>query len=87
MTGWRLGYIRLRRRLLRTCEKLRGQFTSGTNSITQKAAVVVLTTDLQVLNGDGEGIHPPPQTRHGTVSRNSGVICAEPDGAFMCSRI
>ncbi len=46
MTGWRLGYIAAHPDIVKACDKLQGQFTSGTNSITQKAAVVALTTDL-----------------------------------------
>jgi aspartate aminotransferase len=47
MTGWRLGYIAAHPQIAKSCEKLQGQFTSGTNSITQKAGVVALTADLQ----------------------------------------
>jgi len=47
MTGWRLGYIAANVEIAKACEKLQGQFTSGTSSITQKAAVVALTTDLR----------------------------------------
>lgn len=47
MTGWRLGYIAAPVEIAKACEKLQGQFTSGTSSITQKAAVVALTTDLR----------------------------------------
>ena len=47
MTGWRLGYIAANVDIAKACEKLQGQFTSATCSITQKAAVVALTTDLR----------------------------------------
>ena len=47
MTGWRLGYIAAPVEIAKACEKLQGQFTSATNSITQKAAVTALTTDLK----------------------------------------
>lgn len=47
MTGWRLGYTASSVVLAKAMEKLQGQFTSGTCSITQKAAVVALTTDLR----------------------------------------
>src|SRR5579871_1039503 len=46
MTGWRLGYIAAAPEIAKACEKLQGQFTSGTNSIAQKSAVVALTSDL-----------------------------------------
>ncbi|MBN4683699.1 aminotransferase class I/II-fold pyridoxal phosphate-dependent enzyme, partial [Pandoraea nosoerga] len=32
MTGWRLGYIAADAAIAKACEKLQGQFTSGTNS-------------------------------------------------------
>src|SRR6195952_1482841 len=47
MTGWRLGYIAASVAVAKACEKLQGQFTSGANSIAQKAAVVALTSDLK----------------------------------------
>lgn len=46
MTGWRLGYLAGPKDLVQACDKLQGQFTSGANSITQKAAVVALSGDL-----------------------------------------
>src|ERR1700712_1940289 len=39
MTGWRLGYIAANTEVAKATEKLQGQFTSATCSITQKAAV------------------------------------------------
>jgi aspartate aminotransferase len=47
MTGWRLGYTASSIPVAKAMEKLQGQFTSGTCSITQKAGVVALTTDLR----------------------------------------
>src|SRR4029077_20170623 len=47
MTGWRLGYIASSAEIAKACEKIQGQFTSATNSITQKAAVIALTSDLK----------------------------------------
>lgn len=45
MTGWRLGYTASCATIAKAMEKLQGQFTSGTNSIAQKAAVIALTGD------------------------------------------
>lgn len=47
MTGWRLGYIGAPVAIAKACDKMQGQFTSGTNSITQRAAITALTTSLQ----------------------------------------
>jgi aspartate aminotransferase len=43
MTGWRLGYIAAAPELVKACDKLQGQFTSATCSITQRAAIAALT--------------------------------------------
>ena len=47
MTGWRLGYTASNTTVAKAMEKLQGQFTSGTCSITQKAAVAALVGDLK----------------------------------------
>ncbi len=46
MTGWRLGYMAAPKELVQACDKLQGQFTSGANSIAQRAAITALTGDL-----------------------------------------
>jgi aspartate aminotransferase len=46
MTGWRLGYLGAPKWIADACDKMQGQFTSGANSITQKAAVTALQSDL-----------------------------------------
>lgn len=46
MTGWRLGYMAGPKDLVQACEKLQGQFTSGANSITQRAAITALLSDM-----------------------------------------
>ncbi len=45
MTGWRLGYLAASTIITKACDKLQGQFTSATCSITQRAAVAALTGD------------------------------------------
>ncbi len=47
MTGWRLGYIGAEKSIASACEKIQGQYTSGTNHITQKAAIAALTGDMK----------------------------------------
>ena len=46
MTGWRIGYAAGPEWIIKACEKLQGQFTSGTCSISQKAAICALTSDM-----------------------------------------
>ncbi len=43
MTGWRIGYIAASAELVKACNKLQGQFTSGTCSIAQMAALAAMT--------------------------------------------
>ncbi len=45
MTGWRLGYLAGSTLITKACDKLQGQFTSATCSITQRAAIAALTGD------------------------------------------
>lgn len=45
MTGWRLGFVAAPKWLAKACDKIQGQFTSATCSITQKAAVEAFNTD------------------------------------------
>lgn len=47
MTGWRLGFMAGPKDVIQAAEKIQSQFTSGPNSITQKAAVVALNGTLQ----------------------------------------
>lgn len=43
MTGWRLGYIVAPQWITKACEKIQGQVTSGTSSISMKAALEAIT--------------------------------------------
>ena len=45
MTGWRVGYLAAERWIADACDKMQGQFTSGTCSIAQKAALGALLGD------------------------------------------
>ncbi len=82
MTGWRLGYIAANANIAKACEKLQGQFTSGTNSITQKAAVVALTTDLKPSFEMVEEFTRRRKLTMGLVKQIPGIKCFEPQGAF-----
>jgi aspartate aminotransferase len=47
MTGWRLGFLAGPVEIVKACEKIQGQFTSGTNAIAQRAAITALLGDLK----------------------------------------
>ena len=82
MTGWRLGYMAANVTIAKACEKLQGQFTSATCSITQKAAVVALTTDLKP-SFDMTAEFARRRVRTMELARAiPGIKCFEPEGAF-----
>ena len=82
MTGWRLGYIAADVAVAKACEKVQGQFTSGANSIAQKAAVVALTTDLRPSMDMVREFSRRRTRVLELVKEIPGIVCSEPDGAF-----
>lgn len=82
MTGWRLGYIAASVEVAKACEKLQGQFTSGTNSITQKAAVIALTTDLRPSMEMVEEFGRRRRRTMELVQEIPCIKCFKPEGAF-----
>ncbi|MFM2225338.1 MAG: hypothetical protein RJA07_1540 [Bacteroidota bacterium] len=46
MTGWRIGYIGASLDIAKACDKMQSQFTSGTNSIAQRATIAALNGSL-----------------------------------------
>ena len=43
MTGWRIGYMAAPEWIIKGCNKLQGQYTSGSCSVSQKAAEAAYT--------------------------------------------
>jgi aspartate aminotransferase len=82
MTGWRLGYIAANPEIAKACEKLQGQFTSGANSIAQRASIVALTTDLRPTVEMVKEFTRRRKRILELVKEIPGVKCVEPDGAF-----
>jgi aspartate aminotransferase len=82
MTGWRLGYTASNIEIAKACEKLQGQFTSGTNSIAQKSAVVALTGDLTPSMDMVKEFTNRRQRTLELVKGIPGLKCFEPQGAF-----
>lgn len=82
MTGWRLGYIAAHADIAKACEKVQGQFTSGANSITQKAAITALTTDLRPTMEMVKEFARRRARVLELVIDIPGLLCTEPDGAF-----
>ncbi len=82
MTGWRLGYIAADPEVAKACEKLQGQFTSGTNSIAQKSAVIALTADLKPSYDMVKEFTRRRARTLELVKAIPGLKCFEPEGAF-----
>ncbi len=82
MTGWRLGYTASNVELAKGMEKLQGQFTSGTCSITQKAAVAALVGDLKPSIAMTEEFTRRRTKTLELVNNMPGFKCFAPQGAF-----
>jgi len=82
MTGWRIGYIAADAAIAKACEKLQGQFTSGTCSIAQKAGVAALKEDLRPTFEMVEEFTKRRKRVLELVKEIPGIECSVPDGAF-----
>lgn len=82
MTGWRLGYIAAQSAIAKGCEKVQGQFTSGANAMTQRAAITALTSDLRPTKEMVKEFAKRKKRVLELVADIPGIICPEPEGAF-----
>ena len=82
MTGWRLGYIAAHVDIAKACEKIQGQFTSGTCSITQKAAVAALTGNLKPSEEMTKEFTRRRARVLELIKDIPGFKCFAPEGAF-----
>ena len=82
MTGYRLGYIAADPAVIKACEKLQGQYTSGTNAVTQRGAIVALTGDLTPSIEMNKEFTRRRARMLELLKAIPGVEIAEPDGAF-----
>jgi aspartate aminotransferase len=82
MTGWRLGYMAAPVAIAKACEKLQGQFTSGTSSITQRAAITALNAPLGPTEEMVQEFKRRKERIIQLLNEIEGIEFAEPDGAF-----
>jgi aspartate aminotransferase len=82
MTGYRLGYIAADPAVVKACEKLQGQYTSGANAVTQRGAIVALTGDLKPSIEMNVEFTRRRARMLELLKGIPGVSIAEPDGAF-----
>jgi len=82
MTGWRLGYMAASLPIAKACEKIQGQFTSGANTIAQRAAIAALEKDLTATQ---KMVHAFAERRQKVLTwlkNTPNIDCITPDGAF-----
>lgn len=83
MTGYRLGYIACSNvDLVKACDKLQGQFTSGANAVTQQGAVAALLGDMQPTAEMVKEFSARRQMVMGLLADIPNIRIDEPAGAF-----
>ncbi len=82
MTGWRIGYTASNKEIASACDKMQGQVTSGTCSITQKAGVAALEGGLESVHAMREQFRKRRDLVYGLLKDIDGVKVNLPDGAF-----
>ncbi len=82
MTGWRIGYIAAPEWIVKGCNKLQGQYTSGSCSISQRAAIAAYTQSQACV----EEMRQAFQRRRDLIVKLAkdihGLEVIEPKGAF-----
>ncbi len=82
MTGWRIGYIGAPKWIADACEKMQGQFTSGTCSIAQMAAMEGIKANPSVTFEMRDAFKKRRDLVLGLLKEIPGMKTNVPDGAF-----
>lgn len=82
MTGWRLGYIAANKEIAAANDKLQGQTTSGTCSISQRAGIVAYSAGLDSVHAMKEAFVRRRQLVYDLLNEIPGVKTNLPEGAF-----
>ncbi len=82
MTGWRLGYIAANKEIAAANDKLQGQTTSGTCSISQRAGIAAYLGGLESVNEMKDAFARRRQLVYDLLNDIPGVKTNLPDGAF-----
>ena len=82
MTGWRIGYTASNKDIANACDKMQGQITSGTCSITQKAGVAALDGGLECVLQMREQFKKRRDLVYSLLKEIDGVKVNLPEGAF-----
>jgi aspartate aminotransferase len=82
MTGWRLGFIGAPEWIASACDKFQGQITSGSCSITQRAAIAAMEADPVCIAPMVEGFKQRRDLMYNLLKEIDGIQVNKPDGAF-----
>lgn len=82
MTGWRVGYIGAPKLIADACNKMQGQFTSGTCSIAQRATIAAVNADPAILKDMVKAFENRRELVLNALNAMPGVKCNRPGGAF-----
>lgn len=82
MTGWRIGYMAAPEWIVKGCNKLQGQYTSGPCSVSQKAAVEAYVADQQCVEDMRKAFERRRDLIVSLVREIPGLEVNVPDGAF-----
>jgi aspartate aminotransferase len=82
MTGWRLGYIAAHKDIAAACDKVQGQFTSATCSITQKATIAAMNADPKILDEMIGAFKSRRKLVLEALAEIPGLVSNKPGGAF-----
>lgn len=82
MTGWRVGYIGAPKEIADACNKIQGQFTSGTCSIAQRATIAAVNADPAVLKDMVKAFENRRALVLDALNNMPGVKSNKPGGAF-----
>ncbi len=82
MTGWRLGYIGAPKWIADACDKFQGQITSGTSSISQRAAIAALEATPESVDYMVQGFKKRRDLMYSLLKEIKGLGVNLPEGAF-----
>jgi aspartate aminotransferase len=82
MTGWRIGYLAASKEIADAADKLQGQITSGTSSITQKAGIAACNGGLESVHEMRDAFLKRRGIVYDLLSQIEGLEVNLPDGAF-----
>lgn len=82
MTGWRIGFIAAPEWIIKGCNKLQGQYTSGPSSISQKAAVAAYTASQECVEIMRKAFERRRDLIVSLIKDIPGLEVNEPEGAF-----